>query len=95
MALLTSDQKERLMKALLGDYRENATYEDIEVEQGEDADDEEVSDEASKPDETPDTGDEVGSATEPTPEAAKQARVEMLKKFRAAVDAKLKLTSRM
>jgi hypothetical protein len=78
---------------LLRDYTKNASYEDIEAAkdtEAEDADEDDADGAAGRA-ETTDANDEVDTAPKLTPEAAKQARVEMLKKFLEAVEARMKV----
>lgn len=89
VADLLDDDK---VSALLRHYTNNASYEDLEVEEDVAADDAEDEDEDSSEAETTDTSDEIDTAPKLTPEAARQARVEMLKEFLLAVDAKMNLT---
>jgi hypothetical protein len=89
VADLLDDEK---VSTLFRHYTDNASYEDIEVEKDNDAEDA-GEDEGANDDETTDTSDEVDTAPKLTPEAARQARVEMLKKFLEAAEAKMKLAS--
>jgi hypothetical protein len=82
------------LKKLLREYVENASYEDLDTD--EDAADlgaesEEVSSEEENSEETSDTADQDEIKTKLTPEAAKRARVEMLKSFLNAVQAHMQI----
>jgi len=103
LAELLDDPK---ITALLRQYHDNATFEDLEAEEAEGADSDEDDDadsnegevadpdEADKAneDETANARDEVDTASMLTPEAARQVRVEILKRFLDAVDSKLRLS---
>jgi carboxypeptidase family protein len=84
IAELLNDEK---VSALLEDYTDNASYVDIEVEQDNDVEEE---DENANEEETTGTRDEADSILKLAPKAVKHARVEMLKKFLDAAEAKTK-----
>jgi hypothetical protein len=94
VAGLLDDQR---VTALLRHYRDNESYEDLQVEQDKvadaDSDDEEdVNSDDEEDAEIADSTDEADTAPKLTPEAAKQVRVELLKKFLEVVEARMKLT---
>lgn len=82
---------DKKVTALFEHYRDNESYDDLEAEQDkvENADSDE--DEDANEDETTDANDVAAATPELTPEAAKQVRVELLKKFLEAVESKMKL----
>jgi len=92
---------DRKLTALSRHYRYNDPFDGLEADlreaanadSDEDEDVESDEDEDANEDETTDTSDEVDTAPKLTPEAARQARVEMLKKFLEAAEAKMKLAS--
>jgi hypothetical protein len=94
IAELLDDPK---VTALLRHYVDNTGFADIEVGQDKvanadsDEDEDVDSDEDEDANETTDASGGAAAAPKLTPEAAKQARVEMLKKFLEAVEARMKL----
>ena len=93
VAELIDDKK---VTALYEHYRDNESYEDLQVEQDKvadaDSDEEEDVDSDDEEDaEIADSTDKVDTAPKLTPEAAKQVRVELLKKFLEAVEARMKV----
>ena len=98
VAELLADEK---LSALSERYRDNASYEDLEVKEDDAAIEESDEDEVADPDEedieseteNTDEDEEVNDPPPPTPEAAKQARVEMLTRFIEAAEAHIKRLS--
>jgi hypothetical protein len=82
---------DKKVTALFEHYRDNESYDDLEAKQDkvENADSDE--DEDANEDKTTDAKDVAADTPDLTPEAAKQVRVELLKKFLEAAESKMKL----
>ena len=98
VAELLADEK---LSALAEQYLYNASYEDLEVNEDDAAIEESDENEVTDPDEedieseteNTDENEEVNDPPPLTPEAAKQARVEMLTRFIEAAEAHMKRLS--
>jgi hypothetical protein len=89
---ILDDQK---VTALFEHYRDNASFEDFEVDENLEDEEESEDDEENGPDEvgtdeTIEASDETDDQPTLTPEAARKARVEMLKRFIEAAEARMK-----
>jgi Carboxypeptidase regulatory-like domain len=88
VADILDDEK---VSGLFSHYTDNASYEDAELERGNDVEDAEDEDEDAIETESTNASDDVDTTPKLTPEAARQARVDMLKKFIEAAEARIKL----
>jgi Carboxypeptidase regulatory-like domain len=88
VADILDDEK---VSGLLSQYRDDASYEDTELERGNDVEDAEDEDEDAIETESTNASDDADTTPKLTPEAARQARVDMLKKFIEAAEARIKL----
>ena len=92
VAEILDDKK---VSALFVHYRDNASFEDFEANENlddeeESEDDEDLGVDEGGTDETIEASDEIDDEPTLSPEAARQARVEMLKRFIEAVEARMK-----
>ena len=82
---------DKKVTALFEHYRDNESYDDLEAEQDKVENVDSNEDEDANEDETTDAKDMAAATPELTPETAKQVRVELLKKFLEAVEARMKV----